>query len=128
MSSLAQQLWEAAAAPLLAEMFGVSITYSRSGYSVAITATLSVVEYEIYDTQGGALNTTATVREYLIADEDLQQLATSGARFEPQRNDKITETINGVECTFHVAPVGGRKAADKQADGVRWLVRCKQVG
>lgn len=124
--SFAQSLWEDAGAPLLDEGFGVSLVYSRGASSATVTGIPSVVDYEVFDADG--LTTIATIREYVISAAQLSALATDGTVFEPNRTDRITETINGIDRQFVVAPVGNKPAAELQLGGARWLVRTKQVG
>lgn len=127
MPSLAAALWTAAGAPINAELFGVSVVYSRGVSSVTATAIPSVVDYEAFDVDDGALTTIATKRQYLIAASALDSLAAAGEVFEPRRNDTIAETINGEDCVFRIGPIGGKPAAELQVDGAHWLVRAVRI-
>lgn len=126
MTSIASQLWEAAGAPLLDEIHGVTVTYWRGLRSVTVTAIPSVIDYEAYSQDDGILTTIARMRQYLIrADE----LVIDGRVVDPQLRDRITETINGTSYTYEVGPISGKPLAEQQsAGGERWLIRTKRVG
>lgn len=124
MPSFADQIWEDAAAPLLDELHGVAVTYSRGLRAVDITAVPSVLSHEVYDQDDGALSTVATLRQYVIA---ASAIVLDGETVEPQLRDRITETINGATQTYEVSPVPGKPAYELQVSGARWLVRCKRV-
>lgn len=124
MPSFADQMWEDAAAPLLDELHGVAVNYSRGLRTVDITAVPSVLSHEIYDQDDGSLSTVATLRQYVIA---ASAIVIDGETVEPQLRDRITETINGAAQVFEVSPVPGKPAYELQVSGSRWLVRCKRV-
>jgi len=122
--SFADQLWEAAGAPLLDEINGVSVAYSRGLRTVTVTAVPSVIDYDAYNADDGAITTIGTLRQYVIA---TAVLVLDGETVTPKPRDRITETINGEQQIFEVSAIEGKPAAELQVGGYRWLIRCKRV-
>lgn len=123
MTAVADQLWEDAGAPLLAEWFGVSVTYCRrSEQTAAFTAMVLDGNYALADAQGAT--TVLTQRTYEIKDSDL---VLNGAAIQPLKGDTIKETIGGEERTFEIQPTAIHPAVQELHGGLRWVVRTKRV-
>lgn len=119
MTAFADQLWEDAGAPLIQEMFGVSVTYMQSGASVgSFTATYDVVDYTLIDNEG--LTSVIYMRDYTIT------VASLGA-VTPRAGDVVVETINGVQRYFEVRKLAQKPAAEMLPGGFRWLVHTQEV-
>lgn len=123
--SIATALWQQAGAPILDEIHGVSVTYSRGLRSVTLTAIPSVIDYDAYSQDDGILTTTAIMRQYVVKAADL---VFEGLPTEPKLRDRITEVIGGQSQVFEVGPISGKPLAELQGvGGDRWLVRAKRV-
>lgn len=123
MPSNADQIWEDAGAPLIDELFGVTVTLTRNTVTTTgVTATADTVDYNVYDDNG--FQTIATCRDYTIR---TAAYAFAGTAVEPRRGDVIAETINGETQRFEVLPLGNKPAAYLLAGGMRWLIHTKRI-
>lgn len=106
--------------------FGTDIKIQRGPFvGETVTGIVDVVENKIAE---GMPNTGTSVvsRNYEI---DAVDYKVNGQQVEPRSGDRIRETINGVACIFELMKVGKDLPAFERldSDGVRWLVRTKQV-
>lgn len=102
---------------------GVTITYTRGTNSVSITATVSMHEYDVIDTDG--VVTAVTSRDYVIHSADLILAAVEVL---PRAGDRIAETIDGTAETFEVMPLAGTRAFDPvDPDSVLLKIHTKKV-
>lgn len=125
MSSIASQLFADAGLPILEEIHGVTITYSRGLRSITLTAVPSAMDFEAFSQDDGILTTVVEHRQYVVRTADL---TFEGLPAVPKLRDRITETIDGKIKTYEVTPVAGKPLAELQtAAADRWLVRCKLV-
>jgi hypothetical protein len=124
-ASIASQMFTDAAAPLLRELHGVAVTYSRGLRSISLTAIPSVIDYEAFSQDDGILTTTAEHRQYVIRAVDL---SFEGLPSVPKLRDRITEEIDGQLKVYEVGPIAGKPLAELQsAAGDQWLVRARRV-
>lgn len=107
----------------LGDHAGVTITYTRGANSVSITATVSMHEYDVIDTDG--VVTAVTSRDYVIHSADLILAAVEVL---PRAGDRIAETIDGTAETFEVMPLAGTRAFDPvDPDSVLLKIHTKKV-
>lgn len=101
----------------------VSIIYTRGSYSSTITATATMHEYEVVDDEGFGI--VMLSRDYIVHVADL---VLNGAEIAPRAGDRITETIQGVSCTFEVMALGQKHEYEPfDSDGLMLLVHTKKV-
>lgn len=123
MSSIADQLWEDAGAPLIREMYGVSVVYScAAGEITGITAIADVADYQLVSDDGFPMAVRS--RDYTL---DVADMQIDSVPVTPSPGHRITEIINGVAQTFEVVPIGNRPAQQLSPNGTRWLVHTKRV-
>lgn len=102
---------------------GVSITYARGTNSVSITATVTLHEYEVVDTEGFGI--TAVSRDYIVHAADL---VVAGSTITPRAGDRITETVGGVSQTFEVMALGQLKEHEPvDSDGLLLRIHTKKI-
>ncbi|HUS38546.1 MAG TPA: hypothetical protein VMX74_03810 [Pirellulales bacterium] len=82
---------------------GLTVTYYRGAGSVSITATATMHEFELVDSDG--IITIAVARDYIVHAADL---VISAVTITPRGGDRIVETINGLSQTFEVVPFGNQ--------------------
>lgn len=92
----------AGADALLAEAFGVPVSYRRGEDSVELVAVVGSTRFEAEQEDGRILESES--RDYLVAPGDL---VLDGQPVEPRRGDRIVETIGGQPCLFEVAAPAG---------------------
>jgi hypothetical protein len=104
-------------------IMGGTVDYTRGDDTTSMIAMSNNIAAETRLEYGVAL--TISAREYLIAVEDL---TIDGEATQPQRNDQITENINGVDTIFEVANVGQLPAWEyDQTDRSYYLIRTIEV-
>lgn len=124
MTALADQLFHDIGDSLDEDFFGTSVVYCRrSEQSDAITAIGETNSYSITDAEGST--TTITARDYTLP---VSAVVISGAVIEPTKGDRIKETINGIEHTYELMPLGTTPVAELLPGGFRWLLHSKRVG
>lgn len=99
---------------------GVSVTYTRKGQSITVSAAILGRAVFSSNLDGGARIEFGD-RDYLIAVDDL----TFGA---PQLGDRITESVDGVACVFEVMTPATGEPAWRYSDPGRtlWRIHVKQ--
>lgn len=103
---------------------GLTITYARGVYSVSMTATCSMQEYQITDEEG--FSTAVLSRDYILHGAEL---ILNGAAVIPRAGDTITETIGGVAKVFEVLPISGLKEYEPiDPDATLLKIHTKQIG
>jgi hypothetical protein len=123
MTALADTLFNDAGLPLEEEFFGTSIVYyRRSEATTAFTAIAETVSYTVIDAEGST--TTVTARDYTVP---VASLVIAGAQVDPIKGDRIKETINGIEHTYELLPLGTTPTAELLPGGFRWLLHTKRV-
>ncbi len=103
---------------------GVSVTYSRAGDSVVLTATVGTTEFEWVDDDGATQEIEA--RDYLVRAADLILAA---ALTLPAVGDKIVEVAGAKTYTYQVMAFGDEPAwrySDQQR--VRLRIHTKLIG
>lgn len=102
----------------------VSIVYSRGDDTVSLLATVGRTVFDVSDDYGAIIKRTS--RDYLITAADL---ILAGAVAEPQRGDRIIETIGEAEHEFEVIGPGGDEPDWRYSDPFQILLRIhtKQV-
>ena len=76
---------------------GLTVTYSRGGDSVDITATLSRTEFEVIS--GDNSSSVIETHDFIIKPEDL---VIGGTVTKPQPGDEITWTVDGEDRLYRV--------------------------
>jgi hypothetical protein len=101
------------------------ITYSRSGRSVELCATIGRTEYQQDDGYGILLRSEA--RDYIVRVADL---AIDGVETLPEVGDRIEELQGETVYVYEVLPIGAQQQHWKYADPFRQSLRIhtKQVG
>ena len=109
----------------LKEVAGVTVEYHRGASSIdALTATVSLHEYEVLDTDG--IMVLIKSRDYIVHAADL---VLSGSTITPRAGDRIVETIGGVEQTFEIMPLGAQNEYEPlDTDGLLLRIHTKKVG
>lgn len=87
---------------------GRSITYRRGSQVATLTATPQKQDYEVTDDDG--IPRREVYYDWTFAAADLDFV--DGETIEPRPGDRIIETLNGVEFTYEVMPIGKRPAAE----------------
>lgn len=111
--------------------FAITVTLKRGNLTTAsVPAIVQITDNQIIDPETG-FRIIITTRDYVIAKADY---VLGGSAVTPQRNDYIVETINSVERSFEVKPYSIPASSktlpeyeDEHGDGVRWLIRTKEV-
>lgn len=103
---------------------GVTVAYHRGSSSIdELTASVSVHEYEILDTDG--IMVLVKSRDYIVHAADL----VIGTTITPRSGDRIVETIGGTPQTFEIMPLGAQKEYEPlDADGVLLRIHTKRIG
>ncbi len=112
---------------MFAETFGVTGGVSITRGGLVATAVTAEAYQNAYDVSGEEeFYTSITIRDYVIGVSDY---SLGGVAVEPQRGDRIGETIGGVVMIFEVMPIdGGTQVAHwADADADKWLVHTKRV-
>ena len=109
----------------LKEVAGVTIAYQRgAAASSDITATVSLHEYEVLDTDG--IMILIKSRDYIVHAADL---VIGSDTITPRSGDRIVETIGGTEQTFEIMPLGAQNEYEPlDTDGVLLKIHTKKVG
>ena len=81
---------------------GTAVTYYRGSSSVSVTAVVGTTDVILSDDYGVQID--IQNRDYLIT---ASELILDEALIEPQENDEIKETRNGVVYTYAVINIGG---------------------
>lgn len=104
---------------------GVTVAYHRASSSISdVTATVSLHEYEVLDTDG--IMVLIKSRDYIVHAADL---VLSGSTITPRAGDRIVETIGGVSQTFEIMPLGAQKEYEPlDTDGVLLRIHTKKIG
>lgn len=76
---------------------GVSITYSRNADAVTLTAVPGETTFEATDQTGAVVQVIS--QDFIFEQSDL---VLNGTTVTPQRNDKITRTVNGATRTYRL--------------------------
>lgn len=97
---------------------GQAVTYSRSGASVEVTATVGNTEFETTDAEG--FFTRSQSRDFIIEAADL---ILSGSTVLPERGDVITEVVDGTTHTYEVLPFGADGETFRFSDPHRTILR-----
>lgn len=102
----------------------VSVLYQRGDDDVTVLATVGQTVFDVNDGYGSVIKRIS--RDYLIT---ATELILAGAVTEPQRGDRITETIGGIQCGFEVMGPGGDEPDWRYSDPFRKTLRIhtKQV-
>lgn len=85
--------------------FTVTILYERSSDSVSLSATIGKTDFEQQDASG--MTVSAEARDYLV---DAADLVLTAQPIEPQRGDKIKETVGTTTFVYEVIDLGGGPA------------------
>lgn len=112
------------AAELFTEAFGTTVAISRGPQTTAgVTVEPYQNDYTVEEADG--LVTVMSIRDFLVLVTDY---VIGGRVVAPQRGDRFTETIGGVEYVFEAAPLPGMPVAQwTDTDGGKWLVHTKKV-
>ncbi len=112
------------ASDLLAEVFGTTVTITRSAVTTAsVTAESYTHEFQVQSEDG--FGTILHVRDFVI---DVADYTHAGSAVKPRAGDVITETIAGTEHEFTVAAPPGMPAAQwTDTDGGKWVVHTKRT-
>ena len=122
MTSQFDSMFEESAAPMLDEVFGVSVVLQQGPLkSAAFTATFEDVDVNTLD-EGFPIEFELRVFVFAVADVVL-----GGEVEDPGEGDRLTFTENGVEKAFDILPDGNQPAVRKLAGGFRWRVLTKKV-
>lgn len=108
----------------LKQVASVTVAYHRGSSSIAeVTATVSLHEYEVLNTDG--IMVLIKSRDYLVHAADL---VLSGSTITPRSGDRIVETIGGVSQTFEIMPLGAQNEYEPlDTDGVLLKIHTKRV-
>ena len=127
MTSQADTIFAATVYPLDAGFFGTTVTLERPGIAPTedVVAIVEIMDNMIFDQRTG-VETTVHTRNFIFKKEDY---LVDGEAVEPKHGDLVKETINGTIRTFQCLPLGGdlRAFEEEFSDGIRWLVRTKEV-
>lgn len=113
---------------MLGQAAGVAVTYTRGATAIDITAAsgqATVGRTAFASNRTGGARIEWGDRDYFIA------AAAIAALGEPAEGDKVTETINGVECVFKVLLPNTGEPAWRWSDGetrTTYRLHVKQVG
>ena len=81
-----------------------AVLYARGAASVGIQASIGRTEFQVDDGSGVMIQDVS--RDFIVLAADL---ALGSANIEPQRGDRITESINGRVFVYEVAAPGGQQ-------------------
>ena len=103
---------------------GHEVTYTRGSDSITILATVGTSTHQTIDGKNGSLIKIKS-RDFIVTAADLDF---GSGPFKPERDDEITETIDGVEYRFRVMPFG-QDPCYRFSDnhGVRFRIHTKGV-
>ena len=97
---------------------GQTVTYSRSGASVEVTATVGQSEYEASDVEN--YHTTIKMRDYIVNAADL---VINGSAIKPQRGDQIRQVVDGETKVYEVLPPSSNSDVYENRDGREVIYR-----
>jgi len=105
---------------------GSTITYTRTGReAITLTAWPGKTVYTRVDENGFEIK--AESRDYIVLAEDL---VLDDVAIQPQMEDQITETVNGITYEYEVYNLDGSSAewewADERRNSIR--IHAKQIG
>lgn len=103
---------------------GRSATYTRGAYSVTITATVVVHDYEVQDEAG-----IATVVNSFDLIVQRSTLILNGSAIDPRPGDRVAATLGGAAVVLEVMPIGRRPCVEwLDEDGTMVTIHAKRVG
>jgi hypothetical protein len=123
MTSIVDQLWEDAGVPLIQELYGTTVSFQRGEQTTEdVPAIADTVDYPVFDDSGFFQSVSS--RDYTLP---VSETKIGGVAVQPQRGDKIHETINGVLQVFEVSSPGKLPACTPSPSGTQWIVHTKRV-